>query len=387
MSTEPSRLPFDDHDAAAARRYLASRNFTLFDPFGAESATEDLVFTTSLDDARRIMEESFATHRVGGQNFRGYPVFVEGSPRNAFAVEYEGVQVCGIHVGLVSALFEICVFAFAQAAMFTEIGDASDECSPRLPEGSALSLLMSDRLRSGTVEAGAQVGAEFLPRDDQRQLAGQFLLQFMLRFVWLHELYHALNGHTGLVAERRQGTVLNEMPDDESVAVAEKAPDPVDPQWRLTLHCMEFDADRTAFWAMMRLQEEDAEPVPGLAALPKPLRLKLTVFGAIMMTFLFDQSARRQVSASSGTHPLPYHRLHNLVRTLASNLSDPAGTAKAAFNAALDEMARLKVCVPELFSPRQLLHDLRDADLQRDFDRVEESLTTTRKEFAPFAFR
>ena len=385
MNPEPSRPPFDAQDAETAHRYLRYRAFTAFDPFTAAGFEQDLIFTTSLAGARLMMEESFQTRTAGGRNFRAYPLFVDRPSRNAFAIDYDGLQVCAIHVGLVAALFEISLFVFSQAGMFPEIGDADRESSPSFPDDTALSFLMSDRLRADPAATGAPIGAEFLPRDESRQLATHFLTQLMLRFVWLHELYHGLNGHSGLMAARHHGTALNEMP-DESLPAVETVPDDIDPQWRLTLHCMEFDADRTALWAMTRMQQDDAEPIQGLAALPKALRLKLVIFAGIMLTFLFDQSARRRAGAGSGTHPLAYHRLHNLVRTMASNLLDSSGATKAAFDEVLTEMVQLRERVPELFSPGQLLHDLRAPDLQGEFDRIEDALEAARVQFAPFAF-
>ena len=382
----PQRPPFDDEDAAIAQRYLRSRDLTAFDPFAVDSAGDDVIFTTSLAVARRMMEESFATSTAGGRRFRVYPLFVDRSSPNAFAIDCEGVQVCGIHVGLVVSLFEISLFVFSQATLFPEIGDPSVERSPSLPKGAALSFLMSDRLRADPAGNGEAIGAEFLPQDGQRQLAAHFLTQLMMRFAWLHELYHGLNGHSGLKAARHHGTALDEMP-NESMPMVDIEQGDIDLQWKLTLHCMEFDADRAALWAMMRMQEDDAEPVIGLAVLAKTTRRKLVLFAGIMMTFLFDQSAARREGATTGTHPLAYHRLHNLVRTLASNLSDPSGSTTALFDDVLSEMTRLKERVPQLFSPPQLLHDLRAADLQEAFDRVEEALQTARAQFAPFAFR
>lgn len=383
----PQREPFDEEDAATARRYLRSRKLTEFDPFAAETAAQDVIFTNSLAVARQMIGESFRTATTSGRAFRCYPVFADSSSPNAFAIDYEGLQICGVHVGLVPALFEIGLVTFSQAALFPELGDPSRERSPSLPEGAALSFWMSDRLRADPVGEGKPVGVEFLPQDDRRGLAAHYLTQLMLRFAWLHELFHCPNGHTGLKAGRFPKTALNEMPDYETSTMVETAKNATDPQWRLVEHCMEFDADRTALWAMMRMQGGDGEPIKGLGELPRQLRLKLVIFACMMMTFLFDQAARRHDGASSGTHPLPYHRLHNLVRTLASSLLDSEGMTKVAFAEVLTEVTRLRERVPELFSPAQLLHDLRDSDLQAAFDRIGVELEAARAQFAPYAFQ
>lgn len=332
------------------------------------------------------MEVSFQNQDSSGRAFRGYPLFVEHAFPNAFAIKHHGLNICGLHVGLVAAVFEISLFVFAQATLFPEIGDPALERSPSLPDIAALAFWMSDRLRESPAGGGEPVGAAFVPKDGGRQLAAHFLTQLMLRFVWLHELYHCLNGHTGLMAMRHQDVALYEMPEGDAVPLVETGP-AVDAQWTLVQHCMEFDADRTAFWAMTRMQEADAEPIEGLAAMPRALWLKLVVFASIMMTFLFDQATRRSAIKTGSTHPLAYHRLHNLTRTLASNLLDPSGTMKAAFCEVMTEMTRMKERVPQLVSSAQLLHDLAAVDLQQAFDQIEDAIYAARGQFAPFAFR
>lgn len=244
---------------------------------------------------------------------------------------------------------------------------------------------MSDQLSANLAANGVPVSAEFLPQSGQRQLAAHLLAELMLRFAWLHELFHALNGHSGLLASRHDGT-LNELREHEALPMVEIEANNPDPVWQLTLHCMEFDADRTALWAMMRLQEAEFEPLDALATLPKPIRLRLVLFAGFMMTFLFDKSTERRLSGPAGSHPMAYHRLHNLVRTIASNLLDPEGAAKAAFSDVLIEMMELRSRLPEMFSTAQLLADLRAPDLQATFDRVDEALEAARVQFRPYAF-
>ena len=380
------RPPFDAADKAVVDRYLASRGLKAFDPFADKDAGRDIIFTTCLAVARWMMEQSFATRTQSCRRFRGYPIIVESASPNAFAIDVEGVNVCGVHIGLVVSLFEISHFVFAQATLFPEIGDPSAERSPALPGDSTLSFLMADRLRADPATTGGPVGTEILPQDAQRNLAAHFLTQLMVRFAWLHEQFHALNGHCGVIAAQGRGVALNEMPDDRPVSIVEAGQEGDDPQWRLTLHCMEYDADRTALWAMMRMQESDVEPIDGFAAWPKAIRMKLTLFAGLLITFLFEQAARRRAEKTDGSHPLAYHRLHNLVRMVASNLLDAEGTTKALFDQVLTEMTRLRKQAPELFSPAQLLADLRDPDWEAAFDRAEEVLKAAREQFKPFAF-
>jgi hypothetical protein len=382
---DTERLPFDQADADAARAYLAANGLTALDPFAL--ASPDLIMTTSLADARLMMAESFATANAIGRKFRVFPMLVESASANAFAVDHSGLNVCGIHIGLVSAVYELSLFVFSQSTLFRDIGDAAGERSPRLPPDAMLAFWISDRLRAGEGTDGRAVGAELTPRDGARQTAALFLTLLMLRFVWLHELFHCLNGHTGLLAHDRRKMALHEITDGAALALVE-----VETSTRTDLpvsegYCMEFDADRSAFWVTMKRQIDGEEPIDGIRTLPVMTRLRLTAFAAVLMTFLFDQAARRRTAASGGTHPVAWHRLHNLMRTLASNLSDPAGEIKQLFAYTVVEMDYFQGCVPQAVSGSQLIQDLGSAELQLEFDGVEDALAIARSRFAPWAFR
>lgn len=377
------RPPFDAIDAATAEAYLRGRGLSSFDPFADPRAQEDLAFTTSLAGARLMMAESFATRRADAQAFRGYPVFVDRPTANAFAIERDGLQVCGIAVGLAVAAYELSLFVFSQASLFTEVGAAAGEASPVLPAHAQLSFWMADQMRS---DPNRPAGLKLVPRDPARQLGASFLTQLLLRFVWLHELFHGLNGHTGRLAARGLTMPLLDMPSDPPLAAVEIERDDAADARKPLLHLMEFDADRTAFWASIRLQQTDSEPITGLAAWPRPLRLKLALFAGLLMTFLFDQAARRY-RTTGDTHPLAYHRLHNLVRTLASNLATDDDQISETFRAVIAEMRALEERLPASVSIAQLIQDLRSPELQGLFDQVEEILTAARDSFAPFSYR
>ena len=377
------RPPFDARDAATAEAYLRGRGASSFDPFADPLAHEDLIFTTSLAGARLMMAESFTTRRAGSQPFRGYPVFVERPTANAFAIERDGLQIYGIDVGLAVAAHELSLFVFSQASLFTEIGAAAAEASPMLPPNAQLSFWMADQLRAG-MQPGRPAGLELVPRDPARQLASSFLTQLLLRFVWLHELFHGLNGHTGLLAAQGIATPLADMPSDPPLTAIEIERDDAADARKGLLNLMEFDADRTALWASIRMQQTDSEPITGLAAWPRLQRLKLAVFAGVLMTFLFDQAARRY--GSGNTHPLAYHRLHNLVRTLASNLAADDDQVRQAFHAVIAELRALEDRSPFSISTAQLIQDLRSPELQGLFDQVEGILTDVRASFAPFSY-
>lgn len=123
-----------------------------------------------------------------------------------------------------------------------------------------------------------------------------------------------------------------------------------------------------------------------MAALPKPVGLKLALFAAVLMTFVFDQAARRQAKQSDVTHPAAQHRLVDLIRTVASNLMQEPGEIRQAFAATLVEMDRLHACLPSFQASSTLLNDLRSVSLQRELDEIDDALTAARPQFAPFAY-
>lgn len=257
----PDRPPFDAIDAEAAAAYLRDRDLTLVDPFADAQATDDVIFTTALSGARFLMARSFGIARADGTTFRAYPFIVAKPTANAFAVERGGLQLYGLEVGLVSTAFEISLFVFSRTSLFTEIGKAGAEAAPDLPEGSQLAFWMADELRQDKPKGAQPVGLAFVPRDPQRERAVHLLTQLMLRFVWLHELYHGLNGHTGLLASRSPGAVLNEMAYEAEIGLIEVEPKGATKHRKGFRHAMEYDADRSALWMLVRLQQIDLEPI------------------------------------------------------------------------------------------------------------------------------
>lgn len=55
---------------------------------------------------------------------------------------------------------------------------------------------------------------------------------------------------------------------------------------------------------------------------PAEVPSKLATFAAVMMTFLFDQHARRNPGHRRDSHPEPQLRLYNLVAMIASQFED-----------------------------------------------------------------
>lgn len=380
-----TRLSYDDEDLQKVLRYLSEKGRQHVDPLGKDAAPSDPYFAPSLLSARRLMEFAFGNKRADGSEFRVYPAFVERSPPNAFAFDLGGLHLCAVDAGLVTTSFELCCFALSQREFLPEIGDASKEDSPKLPEDAMLGYWIMDHIAQSYPAKVTGFGEELIPLDMERRLIAHFLSQLMLRFAWLHELYHGLNGHSGYLASLRKDFELQEIPDEGELALGRRVTIVSIPE--RTLHCMEFDADRSAFHAMMQIQVSGEEPFAVLAEQPLAARLKLTVLAALLTVFLFDQAARRSPPKEPATHPAARFRLYNLIGTMASNVgSEPAEFREALANA-LTGVEQLRSGIPTLIDPALLEQELSSPALRSALGQVDADLARLREEWSPFAYQ
>lgn len=383
-----SRPPYDDDDLKVVLRYLKAKGRRLVDPLGKDAAPSDPYFAPSLLATRRLMEFAFGNARADGREFRVYPAFVERSPPNAFAVDLGTVHLCGIDAGLVTTSFELCCFALSQREFLPEIGDASIEESLALPEGAALGYWIMDSIAASYPTRVTGLGEALIPLDADRRPAAHFLSQLMLRFAWFHEMFHGLNGHSGYVASIRKGAELKEIPgtdEPDDLSLAGRAELPVIPV--RSLHGMEFDADRSALWLMIRLQEADEEPFATLAEWPRALRLKLVGVAALLTVFLFDQAAKRFPPAETSTHPAARLRLYNLLGMIASNLAGESSAVARAAIEALIEIGRLRSRILSLPDVVRLKQELSSPVLQAALGQADADLARLREVWGPFACR
>jgi len=383
-----TREPYDDDDLKVVLRYLKQKGRRLVDPLGKDAPLSDPYFAPSLLATRRLMEFAIGNRRADGTGFRVYPAFVERSPPNAFAADLGTVHLCGVDAGLVTTSFELCCFALSQREFLTEIGDASIEESPALPEGAALGFWIMDSIAASYPARVTGLGEALIPLDADRRLTAHLLSQLMLRFAWFHEMFHGLNGHSGYMASIRKGAELKEIPEPDEpddLSLAGRAELPVIPV--RSLHGMEFDADRSALWLMIRLQEADEEPFATLAELPRALRLKLVGIAALLTVFLFEQAAKRSPPKETSTHPAVRLRLYNLLGMIASNLARESPMAARATNEALIEIGRLRSRIPSLLDLAHLKQELSSPVFQASLDQADADLAQLRDQWSPFAYR
>ncbi len=225
-------------------------------------------------------------------------------------------------------------------------------------------------------QAFSEAIAPMIPVNEERRQAGQFLAHLMSRFAWLHEHFHVVNGHLDWLSENNKSSGLVEF-------IEESAPNAITPGQ--TLRPIEFDADRSAFHALCSIQLTDRENIVGLAALPFQQRMILNLFAAYAMTWLFDAYGRR-TGRPSESHPDPYLRLHNLMRTLASNIAADLDNTAVINQAALKELETLRAVIPDLPSGDQILRDFQSPAIQSSLDDAGTALGALRTKWAPYKY-
>lgn len=386
-----SREPFDDRDRQGFARYVQRLfgNYA-YDPAAGDPDEGPGDFRLSLQSIRAYMADYFLRRDGEGRAFRCYPAFVDLGFSNAFADRRGHLHLCGIHTGLAVGLIEFSLFAFAQSRFFAEIGEATGEHSPHMPSGGTLAFWLHDLTsEQGEVDLGA-TGAGFIPRDPDRFLAAHFLAALMLRFVWMHEVSHCLNGHVGLRKRLGLRSSLQEMP--EGAAHSLQGIVVLDGQgaslpYAAFSHCLEFDADRSALLACVAWQASDEENIQGIKALPRRLRLRMTLFAALTLAYVFDRHEHRAGIVFSTSHPSAHARLCALMRTIEAELGDRDDDIRPIGREALHEFAMLQSRIPALFDVAQLMRDLDRPALRTEMDRMDDLLETIRERLVPHRFR
>lgn len=150
---------------------------------------------------------------------------------------------------------------------------------------------------------------------------------------------------------------------------------------------IEIDADRSALWGAFVTQAQDKENIIALQVLGPRRRIEACLFTAYLITVIFEEAGRRFSQTASGTHPDPYTRLHNLVRTTASHLLDLHPATQDAFQTVVAAFRVLKRVIPALADADTVLADCGRPAFQGLLDEKEDTLQTARSYFAPFGFR
>lgn len=379
---------FDDADFETAKRYVDGLySVGAFDPVIGGIGEEDKILTAQTASIREYMRQSQRTCSAQGVPFRIYPALVNAMSPNAFAGIKDGLHVCGLHIGLHAMVYEIACYAMARPNLFPEIGDPSKEKAERIPNGNLPAYWLIDH----TVQKGTPVTAEladrFMPFCPQRYEYAVYLSLLMIRFVWFHELHHCLNGHVSYLSELVPSIRLNEVAIPGALPLVElpscDLPLPADRLYQ----ALELDADRSALYAAYRTQFLDKENIIALAELPRPMRCRMTLFAAYLMTFLFERINERQGTKVPLSHPDSHTRLHDMFRTTAIHLAPLDNDIELVFEQVRADMNALALTLPITHDLQDILSRYETAAVQERLDAHEDDLTRLRQQIHMFGYR
>lgn len=153
----------------------------------------------ALESVRDHMTHSFRTKRRDGTGFRVYPAYLDCISPNAFAGARDDVHLCGVNIGLAVMCFEFALFCLSQPTLFRDVGNADGERAPKPVDGYPPGFWMRESGRALEENVFLDQAQGLIPSDPERYGTAVFLSVLMIRFIWLHELAHCLNGHVGLV--------------------------------------------------------------------------------------------------------------------------------------------------------------------------------------------
>jgi hypothetical protein len=209
---------------------------------------------------------------------------------------------------------DLVLYVFTQADLFSDIGDASVETSPLLPHAETPGLyLLRLTLAGGKIETARDKAR--VPVDADRHIAAVYMAMLMARFVWMHELFHCVGGHVAYLAHHGHEAGLDELPQGLGLVGFKPEQSIVTPEIK---KCFEFEADAQALKACCEIQIAGHENMGGIAAMGFKTRFEMTIMGAYLMTWLFDEYERFAQSQNGSTHPLPQERLQHLIKSVHS---------------------------------------------------------------------
>ncbi len=330
-------------------------------------------FHTSLISAIQLMQWTLGCSNQSGDDFKLVAGFVDKYTPNALADRYQGTHYIGMHSALFVAITEFAMFCFTQRDFFPDVGDPSQETSPVPWNDRVPGIWLIDHTKQGG-RVDDEHSQRLTPRDNERYVMSLYLAFLMSRFVWLHELSHCFNGHVGYVHQHNLALRLYELPEElPAVQVTRK-------RQKLAvsdeLKCLEFDADQSAFWGNCNIQIHSLENIEGIRALDENLRLRLTLFGAYAMTWLFEKFQEYLDTKDGHTHPAPMLRLHNLLHTASANVLSLHDDMPAIHDVVLKQFDTIGGRIPGMYGTTNLSDIMKDGgisdELVRFFDRRNE---------------
>tara|TARA_R110001606_G_scaffold352942_2_gene503425 strand:+ start:1199 stop:2368 length:1170 start_codon:yes stop_codon:yes gene_type:complete len=363
-------------------------DFYLFHNFAAKRAGSPVLNVLSGADNVQLFHDSLMSaiaHTTlrqpprdqDGNELRLVAGYLDKMIPNAMADHFEGRHYIAMNTALFVAVQEFAMFCFTQQDFFPDVGDPSMEASPPPLDNRVPGLWLLDfTSHGGSVDE--HHGRTITPRGESRYNASIYLGLLMARFVWLHEFQHCFNGHVRLVQDTGRALYLNEIEEPLGL-VGFQAPPMGDAGSRDAVQrSLELDADKQAFWACCQIQLAQRENIEGIAALDINLRLRLTLFGAYAMTWLFEEFQNYLDAKAGITHPDPYLRLQNIVAIAARHIEPIHEAARAANQDACGQFDTIQRNIPSIYATDELRSGTANPEVQ-------ESLENYEKEFASVA--
>lgn len=343
------------------------------------------LFEASLQSARALMKWTGSARNPRHERFAIILGFIDRMTPNAVAGLFEGTYFAGMHTALFVAINEFADFCFTQSGFFPDIGDPAKETSPKPVDERVPGLWLLDHTLSGG-SITRQHSEMRTPRDDDRYLASIYLAQLMARFVWLHELAHCFNGHVSYVQNKNIALHLNELAEGQGLVSHSKAASPEEQgDTDKILKCVELDADQSAFWASCRIQLDDLENMEGIRAYDLKTRMRMTLFGAYAMTWLFDEFQKYLDARNEITHPAPYIRLQTMLRTANSNVAPLHPDFADWHHDACGQFDTIRKAIPGMYRTDELHSALLDENAQ-EVSSFEQRLQELKDELAAFQY-
>lgn len=312
-------------------------NATAFEP-DFEKADEQ-VFAASLASIRDLAKGWTGRRNALGACLDIEAGFIERMTPNALADHHNGQHVIVMHQALMATIVDLCLFLFTQACVFSSIGDAEGETSPRYHGADVPGLFLLRKTLAGGVIDPAVDHAR-VPRDAERHVAAIYMAMLMSRYVWLHELAHCAQGHVLLLKTHETDASLNEVAAPLDL-VGIKSRDRF-----ASLHglrrSLELEADAVALDELIAVQLDGRENIPGLQAYGDETRMTMALLGAALMTWLFEEYQSFMDAQHGLSHPTPAQRLGHMIHHMRAMRSVRAQHV----DAALRQLAALSGCLP-----------------------------------------
>lgn len=361
------------------REFFASQDpsSSAFQSYEDDETTH--LFALSLNSFNSMIEWTKGATNSRGEAFRLIPGFLSVMEPNALADRNSENFFAAMNVALFASISEFAMFCFAQRDFFPEIGDSEMEISPGPLGEYAPGIWLFDRTKKGG-KVQREHSEKLPPRCPVRYTTSLYLAHLMARFVWFHELCHCFQGHIDFVRDRGIALRLYEVASNLNVAGQTST------GHAETLQLLEYEADRSAFWASLRIQTDGHENIEGIINLGATISQQLTLFGVYATTWLFEEYQNYLDLKANLSHPSPYLRLHNLLNVAQQNMPPHIEDFAAMNGRVCRAFDAIRNKIPKLFGSQDLYRDMEDEKIQAALSRAEEAIVELRPDLVAFEF-